>query len=72
MKIKLFIAVSCPEGSYKAGDVADLTEKTARGLIAGGYALEIDKPVDIVPEAKVEPVKSKKVKSPGRSVKRWQ
>jgi hypothetical protein len=65
MKIKLFIAVSCPEGSFQAGDVVDLLDTTAMGLVAGGYALEIKEAVEIIPEVKPEVVvtKSKKDKS---------
>ena len=67
MKIKLFIAVSCPEGSFQAGDVVDLLDTTAMGLVAGGYALELKETVEVIPEVKPDPeiivTKSKKDKS---------
>jgi len=68
MKIKLFIAISCPEGSFQAGDVTDaLPESTAKGLVAGGYALELKQTVEVVPDPKPEPkavvIKSKKDKT---------
>jgi hypothetical protein len=41
MKVKLFKDICCPDGSYKKGETADLTDKIAQGLIDGKYAEKI-------------------------------
>ena len=49
MKVKLFVPICGPDGSFQAGDEPDLGDATAEGLISGGYAesLEVEKPVKI-------------------------
>lgn len=41
MKVKLLANICCPEGSFLVGNTPDLEEKIAKGLINGGYAIEI-------------------------------
>ena len=62
MKIK-YLCISCgPEGSAKPGDIKDVPEKIARGLIAGGYAVAIEpmpkeaKSAEELPEEKREAI----------------
>lgn len=52
MKINLLQNICCPEGSFLPGRV-ELSEKIAKGLVAGGYATEIKtEPIkEIEPEA---------------------
>jgi len=50
MKIKLLKEICCPEGSFQIGDIVDLIESTAIGLLDGGYAEAIVEDGD-----KVEP-----------------
>lgn len=47
MKLKLFTHISCEYGSYRAGDICDLPDHIAKGLLDGKYA-------EVVEEAPAE------------------
>ena len=68
MKVKLFVPINCPDGSFRAGDKPDLTDSIAEGLIAGGYAELIEKPAEIFENVEIK--KEEKLSAPVKSAKK--
>lgn len=51
MKLKLFTHISCEFGNFRAGDVCDLPDHIAKGLLDGKYAEVIE---DVAAPAEVQ------------------
>ena len=49
MRVKLFVPVACPAGSFQTGAQVELPDAIAMGLINGGYAEALDVAVKPAP-----------------------
>jgi hypothetical protein len=54
MKVRMKTLMAGPEGTFAAGQVADLPEAQAQALIEGGYAVAVEAPAQADQAAPVE------------------
>ncbi|HEY1064463.1 MAG TPA: hypothetical protein VGE52_00075, partial [Pirellulales bacterium] len=79
MRVKLLQSIACPHGTGNRGEIVDLPEPAALGLIDGGFALAVDleapvavEPAQVVENASAEPVRetATEPKAPAKRSKR--